>query len=169
MTKTRCDLCWSVILFCSLALTPAISQNARTAPVTVPFAPESQTSPAQRENFPSQLLGQLATIRAAALQDDYAYHQVAHLTENIGPRPSGSLQAKAAVDYVADELRKLGLDVHLEEVKVPHWVRGAETAQLTEYPGQAPGTTQKIVLCALGGSSATPADGLTTDVVVVNN
>ena len=169
MTKTRCDLCWSVILFCSLALTPAISQNAQTAPVTVPFAPESPTSPAQRENFPSQLLGQLATIRAAALQDDYAYHQVAHLTENIGPRPSGSLQAKAAVDYVADELRKLGLDVHLEEVKVPHWVRGAETAQLIEYAGQAPGTTQKIVLTALGGSTSTGPDGINADVVVVNN
>ena len=67
--------------------------------------------------------------------DDYAYRQVAHLTENIGPRPSGSLQAKAAVDYVAAELRQLGLDVQLEEVKVPHWVRGAETAELVEYRG----------------------------------
>jgi carboxypeptidase Q len=54
-------------------------------------------------------------------------------------------------------------------VKVPHWVRGAETAQLVEYSGQAPDTTQKIVLTALGGSAATPADGITTDVVVVNN
>jgi Zn-dependent M28 family amino/carboxypeptidase len=73
------------------------------------------------------------------------------------------------VDYVAAELRQIGLDVHLEEVKVPHWVRGAETAELTEYPGQAAGTTQKVVLTALGGSTATPADGITTDVVVVNN
>jgi hypothetical protein len=158
-----------VILFCSLALAPAISQNAQPAPVPALFAPESQTSPAQRENFPSQLLEQLAAIKSAALQDDYAYHQVAHLTENIGPRPSGSLQAKAAVDYIADELRKLGLDVHLEEVKVPHWVRGAETAQLIEYAGQAPGTTQKIVLTALGGSTSTGADGINADVVVVNN
>jgi carboxypeptidase Q len=169
MTKTRCDLCWAVILFCSLTLTPAISQNPQPAPVTALFAPESQASPAQRENFPPPLLEQLATIKAAALQDDYAYHQVAHLTENIGPRPSGSLQAKAGVDYVADELRKLGLDVHLEEVKVPHWVRGAETAQLIEYAGQAPGTTQKIVLTALGGSTSTGPDGITADVVVVNN
>jgi hypothetical protein len=158
-----------VILFCSLALAPAISQNAQPAPVPALFAPESQTSPAQRENFPSQLLEQLAAIKSAALQDDYAYHQVAHLTENIGPRPSGSLQAKAAVDYIADELRKLGLDVHLEEVKVPHWVRGAESAQLIEYAGQASGTTQKIVLTALGGSTSTGADGINADVVVVNN
>jgi hypothetical protein len=66
-------------------------------------------------------------------------------------------------------LRQLGLDVHLEEVKVPHWIRGAETAELIEYPGQAPGTTQKVVLTALGGSTSTPAEGISADVVVVNN
>jgi carboxypeptidase Q len=133
------------------------------------FAAQPQMTQAQQENFPSQLLGELEAIKKAALADDYAYRQVAHLTENIGPRPSGSAQAKAAVDYVAGELRQLGLDVQLEEVKVPHWVRGAETAQLVEYPGQAPGTSQKIVLTALGGSTATSADGITADVVVVNN
>ena len=126
-------------------------------------------SQAQQENFPPPLLDQLAQIKEAALADDYAYRQVAHLTENIGPRPSGSLQAKAAVDYVAEELRKLGLDVQLEPVKVPHWVRGAETAELTEYSGQVAGTTQKIVLTALGGSTSTPADGINAEVVVVNN
>ena len=123
----------------------------------------------QQENFPPQLLDQLSAIKAAALDDDYAYRQLAHLTENIGPRPTGSTQAKAAVDYVADQLRQLGLDVQLEDVKVPHWVRGAETAELIDYPGQVPGTTQKIVLTALGGSTATPAEGITADLVVVNN
>jgi len=125
-------------------------------------------SEAQQQNFPPQLLSDLDKIKSAALSDDYAYRQVAHLTENIGPRPSGSPQAKAAADYVAAEMRQLGLDVQLEEVKVPHWVRGAETAELIEYPGQAPGTTQKVVLTALGGSSATPAEGLAAEVVVVN-
>ena len=59
--------------------------------------------------------------------------------------------------------------MQLEEVKVPHWVRGAETAELVEYAGQAKGTGQKVVLTALGGSTSTPTDGLTADVVVVNN
>src|SRR5499427_5288904 len=122
---------------------------------------------AQRENFPPQFLDELARIKSAALSDDYAYQQVEHLTENIGPRPSGSAQAKAAVDYVAAELRQLGLDVQLEEVKVPHWVRGAENAELVEYSGQVSGTTQKIVLTALGGSTSTPTDGLAADVLVV--
>jgi carboxypeptidase Q len=126
-------------------------------------------TPAQRENFPPELLDQLAAIRNLALTDDYAYRQVAHLTENIGPRPSGSAQAKAAVDYVANELRQLGLEVQLEEVRVPHWVRGAEGAELTEYPGQAPDSKQKIVLTALGGSSSTPSDGVTAEVIVVKD
>ena len=145
---------------------------AQTKPSQTPqdsFFAQPQMTPAQQENFPSQLLAELDKIKSAALTDDYAYRQVAHLTENIGPRPSGSPQAKAAVDYVAAEMRQLGLDVQLEEVKVPHWVRGAETAELVEYPGRVAGTTQKIVLTALGGSTSTPAEGLAAAVVVVNN
>jgi len=127
-----------------------------------------QASAAEQANFPPLLLQQLSAIKAAALNDDYAYRQVAHLTENIGPRPSGSPQAHAAAEYVAGEMRKLGLEVRLEPVTVPHWVRGAETAALVEYPGMVPGATQKIVLTALGGSSSTPADGLVAEVVTVN-
>ncbi len=140
------------VLHALIFLTSALAQN-QSKPAPAPFMSQPQASQAQQENFPAPLLEELAAIKAAALSDDYAYRQVAHLTENIGPRPSGSPQAKAAVDYVAAELRQLGLEVHLEEVKVPHWVRGAETAELTEYAGQAPGTTQKIVLTALGGST----------------
>jgi carboxypeptidase Q len=119
--------------------------------------------------YPSQLVSELGSLRDAALASDFAYRQVAHLTENIGPRMGGSPQAEFAVQYVAEELRKLGLEVHLEEVRVPRWVRGVETAELVRYPGQAPGTTQKIVLTALSGSAATPPSGITANVVVVNN
>lgn len=125
--------------------------------------------PAHNEDFPPELVRQLESIRDASLVDDYAYQQVAHLTENIGPRLSGSAQANEAAQYVADELRRLGLDVRLEEVKVPHWVRGIETAELTSYPGHVEGVTQKVVVTALGGSTATPEEGLTADVVAVRN
>ena len=52
---------------------------------------------------------------------------------------------------------------------VPHWVRGEETAALVQWPGMAENTTQKIVLCALGASIATPAEGITAEVVAVKN
>ena len=117
----------------------------------------------------SAVKADLIRLRDAALADDYAYRQLAHLSDNIGARPEGSPQAQAAVEYVAGELRKLGLEVRLEECKVPHWGRGVETAELVQFPGQAPGSAQKIVLTALGGNAPTPPQGITAEVVVVNN
>lgn len=116
-----------------------------------------------------QLRDSLINLRDAALNDDYAMQQVAHLCNNIGPRPDGSPQAQAAVEYVAAELKKLGLDVHLEETKVPHWQRGIETADLIDFPGRPKDVTQKIVLTALGGNAATAATGITAEVVVVTD
>ena len=108
-------------------------------------------------------------MQQAALKSDYAYRQIAHLANNIGPRLSGSAQAAKAVDYVANELKGIGCEVQLEKVMVPHWVRGEETAALVQFPGQAPNTTQKIVLCALGGSVSTPPNGIEADVIAVRN
>lgn len=130
----------------------------------VAWLPETRT-----DLYSPQLLGELSRLRDAALSSDYAYVQLAHLCNNIGPRLSGSPQAQHAVQYVAAELRRLGLEVQLERVMVPHWMRGAETGELVEFAGQASGTTQKIVLTALGGSVATPAQGLTAQVIVVDS
>jgi carboxypeptidase Q len=148
-----------VIPFCvmvSLALAAPLLETRAQGPSAAPA-------------WPPELIANLEKLRDAALSSDYALRQAAHLTENIGPRLSGSPQAQQAVEYVSGELRRLGLDVKLERVMVPHWVRGEEKARLTIFPGQAPGTTQKIVLAALGGSSATPSEGLTAEVVVVNS
>ncbi len=115
---------------------------------------------------------QIATmerLRDAALKDAFALDELRHLTDNIGPRISGSPQAQHAVEYVAAEMRAFGAEVQLEKTTVPHWVRGVETCELLAWPGQTPGTTQKIVLTALGGSGATPAEGLQAEVVVVNS
>jgi hypothetical protein len=87
----------------------------------------------------------LKRIQAEALACDYAYRQVAYLSNNIGPRLSGSLQAAKAVEYVAAELKALGCEVQLEKVMVPHWVRGQETAELVEWPGQAANTRRSFI------------------------
>src|SRR5262245_21641724 len=119
--------------------------------------------------YPPELVSELARLHSAALSSDYAYAQLVHLCNNIGPRLTGSAQAQHAIQYVATEMRRLGLDVQFEKVMVPHWVRGVETAELVQFTGQAPGTTQKIVLTALGGSVATPNQGVTAEIVVADS
>ena len=119
--------------------------------------------------FSPQTLAELKRLQQAALNSDYAYKQVPHLANNIGPRLSGSAQAAKSVEYVASELKAIGCEAKLERVMVPHWVRGEETAALVQFPGQAQNTTQKIVLCALGPSVATPPDGIEADVIAVRN
>ncbi len=130
---------------------------------------EEQLNHAAAPAYSEQLTNQLIALRDAALSDDYAYRQVKYLTENIGARPEGSAQAQAAVEYVADQLRKLGLDVHLEPVMVPRWTRGQDAAELVEYPGHTYGTSQRIVLLALSGNAPTSSEGITANVVVVND
>jgi carboxypeptidase Q len=151
------------------ALLLAVTAVIRSEPETLRSGYADTAVVSVEDAYSPQLKSELAGLRDAALSDDYAYRQVAHLTDNIGPRASGSAQAGAAVQYVADELRKLGLEVRLEEVKVPRWIRGTETAELVEYPGQAQGTSQKIVLTALGGNTPTSAEGITAEVVVVQS
>ena len=146
------------VAVCALTLLSAPGSSPAQQPGTASSTPDSP-----------QLSKELSQIAQAALESDYAWRRLAHLTNNIGPRLSGSPQAAKAVEYVAEELRRLGLEVRLEKVTVPHWTRGLEIAELTQFPGQAPQTTQKIVLTALGGSVATPAEGLTAEVVVVND
>jgi carboxypeptidase Q len=143
-----------------------LSSFAAAAPSSTPATPSPSPTPVL---YSPQTLAQLKELQQAALQSNYAYRQVAHLANNIGPRLSGSAQAQKAVDYVAGEMKALGLEVQLEKVMVPHWVRGEETGALLQFPGQATNTTQKIVLTALGGSVATPAQGLTAEVVVVRD
>ena len=111
----------------------------------------------------------LERIRNAALSSDWAYERLADMTDLIGPRLSGSAGAAAAVTQVADAMRKAGATVTLQPVKVPHWVRGAESAELVEYAGRPAGLSQRVVLTALGGSGATPSAGLTARVIVVHD
>jgi carboxypeptidase Q len=162
MPESRNGFC-AICLAFLLPFVWAARASAQPAPVAT-----SSPSPTPLV-FSPQTLSELKQLQKAALESDYAYRQVAHLANNIGPRLSGSAQAAKAVEYVAAELKALGCNVQLEKVMVPHWVRGEETAALVQFPGQAPNTTQKIVLCALGGSVATPRNGIEADVLVVKN
>src|SRR5690242_10813092 len=97
-------------LSCLLIVVPGLTQTSQSVPWNdVPHEAENAT-----KEFSPQLRTQLAQLRDAALADNYAYQELEHLTDSIGPRPQGSPQADAAVHYVAEELRRLGLEVRLE-------------------------------------------------------
>src|SRR5213596_1977153 len=156
-------ICCLLFSFCLCA--PRVDAQQTPAVASSPNGSPSPTPPV----FSPQTLSELKQLQQAALNSDYAYRQVAHLANNIGPRLTGSAQAAKAVDYVASELKAIGCEVQLERVMVPQWVRGEETAALVSWPGMAEGTTQKILLCALGPSVATPKEGITADVAAVKN
>lgn len=111
----------------------------------------------------------MARLRDAAMMDAYAYDELAYLTDGIGPRLSGSPEAETAVERVAARMRALGAKVTLEKTQVPHWIRGEESAELTQWPGKVSKAPQKIIVTALGNSVATPSTGLTASVVVVRS
>jgi hypothetical protein len=138
-----------------LSVASAFAQQATPAPTPVLYS--------------AKTIGELKKLQKAAIDSNYAYRRAGYLSNNIGPRLTGSPQAARAVEYVADEMRKAGLAVRLQKLTVPHWVRGEESAELVQFEGMARGSTQKIAVAALGGSIATSPQGITADVVVVNN
>jgi carboxypeptidase Q len=111
----------------------------------------------------------LARIRDDAMSSRWAWDRLEELTDRIGPRLSGSPQLSAAITQLAGTLRSLGAKVTLQPVKVPHWVRGEERAELIDYPGKPAGVTQPLRLTTLGSSATTPANGLTARVIVVRD
>lgn len=108
---------------------------------------------------------QIRAIYDQALTNGKAYDWLNHLSNQIGGRLSGSVQAQQAVDYTKAQLDSLGLDrVWLQPVMVPKWVRGTPEFAYIETK---PGLTTNVPICALGGSVATPDKGLKTNIVEV--
>ncbi|HET8735771.1 MAG TPA: M20/M25/M40 family metallo-hydrolase [Pricia sp.] len=108
---------------------------------------------------------QIQKIFDAALTEGKAYDWLNFLSNQIGGRLSGSVQAQQAVEYTRKQMESLGLDrVWLQPVMVPKWVRG--TPEFA-YMETAPGATTQVPICALGGSVATPPGGIKANVVEV--
>lgn len=108
---------------------------------------------------------QIAEIYNTALTRGSGYAWLNYLSNQIGGRLSGSLQARKAVDYTKKVLDSMGLDrVWLQPVKVPKWVRGTPEFAYIESD---PGLTNNVPICALGGSVATPLGGIKAGVVEV--
>lgn len=97
------------------------------------------------------------------LTSSKGFETLAHLTDDIGPRLSGSKGAAEAVRWTTQQFREWGIDVRNERIMVPHWVRGVETASLIRP------AAQPLVVTALGGSVATPASGIVADCIEVSS
>jgi carboxypeptidase Q len=93
-----------------------------------------------------------------------ALERLTELCDTFGPRFSGSTNLEAAIDWAMARLKEDGFqNVRGEPVKVPKWVRGAESLEeLSPRPSRLP-------VLALGGSVGTPDGGVTARVLVVTN
>jgi carboxypeptidase Q len=137
-----------------LLLLPACAPTNST-----PHAANSSTSSTVPAVAAGKRAGQL--IRAAT-ETDFAFQRLAKLCDTFGSRLSGSTNLENAIDWILAEMKGDGLqNVHGEDVMVPHWVRGSESAQLLQPHSRV------LPLLGLGGSVATPPEGITAEVLVV--
>jgi len=99
----------------------------------------------------------------AALADNEGYNRLAYLCYRIGPRLSGSPGLEKAVAWSVEQMKAAGLsNVRTIPTKVPHWVRGAESARIVAPYEKA------LHMLGLGMSIGTAPGGITADVVAVS-
>lgn len=99
-----------------------------------------------------------------ALTDVDGWEKLEFLSTEIGHRLSGSPELERAIEWARAQMEEEALEnVRLQPVKVPHWVRGKEYAEVV-----AP-VRKSLDILGLGGSVATPTDGITAPVVVVGS
>jgi carboxypeptidase Q len=100
----------------------------------------------------------------AAEASHLAIQRLAQLCDTFGPRFSGTTNLEAAIDWVLEQMKADGLEhVHGEEVTVPHWVRGSESAEILQP------VHRTLPMAGLGGSVGTPGPGINAPVLVVRN
>lgn len=94
------------------------------------------------------------------------YKDLNYLCKQIGHRISGSPQAEKAVEWGKSVLEKTGCDrVYLQEVMVPHWVRGEEEGVIINGKGMR----SKVLISALGNTVGTGSGGLEAPLLQINN
>ena len=132
-------------------------------PILALLAALAHDAPAQQPIGTTYRAAADSLIRAAT-RDSAAYERLGVLVDRFGHRLSGSASLEAAIDWILGEMKGDGLqNVRGEPVTVTHWVRGRESAELVR-PRRAP-----LRMLGLGGSVATPAEGITAPVLVVES
>lgn len=110
-----------------------------------------------------QLPGQIAaTLGQTMLTNSGAAEIVCDLTTEIGPRLAGSDAEKRAAQWAKKRFEQFGFDrVSIETFPLEHgWTRGVEKAEVISP------SPQPLVITALGGSVATPPEGLEAEIAL---
>jgi len=98
------------------------------------------------------------------LTQSKSYSWLDYLSNQIGGRLSGSVQAQQAVEYTFTELKKVADTAWLQPVQVPKWTRGTPEYA---YIQMSDLSTVNVNICALGGSVATPENGVKARIIEV--
>jgi hypothetical protein len=99
-------------------------------------------------------------LRDAALKDGWGYQFLETLT-TMGPRLAATDAEARAATWAETTLKEAGFEnVHRESFPMPSWQRGRERAEVVSP------SPQRLVITALGGSVATPPEGITADIVL---
>jgi len=103
-----------------------------------------------------------ARLIGEAMSSRFAWERLALMGDTFGHRLSGSRSLEDTIQWAVAEMKKDGLEnVHTEPVKVPHWVRGQESAEVIS-PRARP-----LVMLGLGNSIGTPPAGIEADLLIV--
>jgi hypothetical protein len=133
---------------------------ALLVPASFPLAAQTPPPPPPPVIVPQQV----AQLRDAALDDDYAWDITEGLTTEVGQRLAATEAEARARAWAVRKLRSMGFaNVRVEPFEMPMWVRGAEGAEiLSPFP-------QKMVVTALGNSPTTGPAGITGQIVAFNS
>jgi len=154
------------ILFAAAILTGCAGQSSPSSEALPAPAPQSPEDPslAKHRAQAAKLAPTIDRIIAQVLKKNDAWNKLEALCDGIGHRLSGSKELEKAIDWAVAVLSKDGHeDVKKEPVMVPKWVRGEESARMTEP------RISKLPILGLGGSVATPESGISAEVLVVKD
>src|ERR1051326_3396051 len=130
--------CLKLFALVSILILPIVfASQAQQGPPATPPRAQPAASPTPLVPVPPTTVNiddyraAAARIIGAALTSDRAYTRLAHLTDAIGNRMTGSENPKRAIEWAATEMKRDGLDnVRREKVMVPRWVPGEESLEL---------------------------------------
>ncbi|CAB3258227.1 unnamed protein product [Arctia plantaginis] len=92
------------------------------------------------------------------------YQEYTKFIDKFGARPAGTANLENAIDYMVNLTKQNDLDdVTTEELEVPHWERLHESARMLQPQ------SKNIAILGLGTSISTPPEGITAEVIVINN